>query len=195
MKSWYIIPNPNLYRPQTHFVLSTKSCYIIFNPNLCCPQTHFAPSTSSFCIIRCTMVFRLLTHSALSLNPPYIASTPTFSTRSAKAFFFTTHKKRRSKKLLSFTSSSLISISRPTPLMRDYPIIGRSAFILFSFRGEDGVSPSVLLSYIDWTNAVHIILVNQSFLSRTREALINTQRIAHILWHKCCSIIVRRITC
>ena len=67
------------------------------------------------------MVFCPLTHSALSPNPPYIASSPTFTTRSLKAFFFTTHKKRRSKKLLSFTSSSLISISRPTPLMRDYP--------------------------------------------------------------------------
>ena len=216
-KSWYIIPNPNLYRPQPHFVLSTKPWYIIPKPNLCCPQPHFvlstkpwyiipkpnlccpqphsAPSTSSFCIIRCTMVFRPLTHPALSPNPSYIASTPMFSTRSPKAFFFTTHKKRRSKKLLSFTSSSLISIFRSTPLMRDYPIIGRLAFIPFSFRGEDGVSPSVLLSYIDWTDAVHIILVNQSILSRTREALINTQRIAHYLWHECCSIIVRRITC
>lgn len=134
-KSWYIIPKPTLYRPQPHFVLSTKPWYIIPKPNLCCPQTHFASSTSSFCIIRCTMVFRLLTHPALSPNPPYIASTPTFSTRSPKAFFFTTHKKKRSKKLLSFTSS-LISISRPTPLMRDYPIIGRSAFIPFYLRGE-----------------------------------------------------------
>lgn len=71
------------------------------------------------------MVFRPRTHPALSSNPSHIASAPTFSTRSPKAFFFTT-KKRRSKKLLSFTSSSLISISRPTPLMRDYPIIGRS---------------------------------------------------------------------
>ena len=142
-KSWYIIPNPNLYRPQPHFVLSTKPWYIIPKPNLCCPQPHFvlstkpwyiipkpnlccpqphsASSTSSFCIIRCPMVFRLLTHPVLSPNPPYIASTPMFSTRSPKAFFFTTHKKRRSKKLLSFTSSSLISISCPTPLMRDYP--------------------------------------------------------------------------
>lgn len=135
-------PKPNLYRPQTHCVLSTKSWYIIPNPNLYRPQPHSAPSTSSSCIIRCTMVSCLLTHPALSLNPSYIASAPTFSTRSPKAFFFTTHKKRRSKKLLSFTSS-LISISRPTPLMRDYPIIGRSAFIPFSFRGEDGVSPSV----------------------------------------------------
>ena len=142
-KSWYIIPNPNLYRPQTHFVLSTKSWYIIPKPNLCCPQTHFASSTSSFCIIRCPMVFRPRTHSALSPNPPYIAFAPMFSTRSPKVFFFKTHKKRRSKKLLSFTSSSLISIFRSTPLMRDYPIIGRSAFIPFSFRGEDGVSPSV----------------------------------------------------
>ena len=117
-KSWYIIPNPNLYRPQTHCVLSTKPWYIIPNPNLCCPQPHSASSTSSFCIIRCTMVFRPLTHPALSPNPHYIASAPTFTTRSLKAFFFTTHKKRRSKKLLSFTSS-LISISRSTPLMRD----------------------------------------------------------------------------
>lgn len=114
-------PKPNLYRPQTHCVLSTKSWYITTKLNLCRPPTHFASSTSSSCIIRCTMVFRLLTHPALSPTPPYIASTPTFSTRSPKAFFFTSHKKRRSKKLLSFTSSSLISISRPTPLMRDYP--------------------------------------------------------------------------
>lgn len=120
-KSWYITTKSTLFRPQTHSSSSTKSWYIISKPNLCCPQTHSASSTSSFCIIRCPMVFRLLTHPALSLNPPYIASTPTFSTRSPKAFFFTTHKKRRSKKLLSFTSSFLISISRPTPLMRDYP--------------------------------------------------------------------------
>lgn len=106
---------------KTHSSSSTKSWYIIPTPNLYRPQPHSAPSTSSSCIIRCTMVFRLLTHPVFSLNPPYIASTPTFSTRSFKAFFFTTHKKRRSKKLLSFTSSSLISISRPTSLMRDYP--------------------------------------------------------------------------
>ena len=107
--------------PQTHSSSSTKSWYITTNRTLYRPQTHFAPSTSSFCIIRCPMVFRLLTHPALSPNPPYIASTPTFSTRSPKAFFFTTHKKRRSKKLLSFTSSYLIPIYLPTPLMRDYP--------------------------------------------------------------------------
>ena len=120
-KSWYITTKSTLYRPHTHFVLSTKSWYIISKPNLCRPQPHFASSTSSFCIIRCPIVSCLLTHPALSLNPSYIASAPTFSTRSPKAFFFTTHKKRRSKKLLSFTSSSLISISRSTPLMCDYP--------------------------------------------------------------------------
>ena len=114
-------PHLLLVSPQTHSSSSTKSWYIIPNPNLCCPQTHFAPSASSSCIIRCTTVFRLLTHPAFSPNHPYIASAPTFSTRSPKAFFFTSHKKRRSKKLLSFTSSSLISISCPTPLMRDYP--------------------------------------------------------------------------
>lgn len=90
-------PHLLLVSPQTHSSSSTKSWYIIPNPNLCCPQTHFAPSTSSFCIIRCPMVFRLLTHPALSPNPPYIASAPTFSTRSPKAFFFTTQKKKKQK--------------------------------------------------------------------------------------------------
>ena len=127
-------------------------------------------------------LFRPLSHPALSLNPPYIASSPTSSTRSSKAFFFTTHKKRRSKKLLSFTSSSLISISRPTPLMRDYPIIGRSVFIPFYLWGEDGVSPFVLLSYIDWTNAVHCTLWILCTLSISCKNLIPFTNIRN----KCC---------
>ena len=90
-------PHILLVSPQTHSSSSTKSWYIIPNPNLYRPPTHSAPSTSSFCIIRCTMVFRPLTHPALSPNPSYIASTPTFSTRSPKAFFFTTHKKEEAK--------------------------------------------------------------------------------------------------
>ena len=43
------------------------------------------------------MVFRPPTHSALSSNPSYIASAPTFSTRSPKAFFFITQKKKKQK--------------------------------------------------------------------------------------------------
>ena len=88
--------------------------YFVHEPILHRLQAHSVSSTEP-------MVFRPRTHPALSPTPSHIASTPTFSTRSPKAFFFTTHKKRRSKKLLSFTSSSLISISHPTPFMRDYP--------------------------------------------------------------------------
>lgn len=90
LNPWYFVHEPILHCLQAHPVSSTE-------PTLFRPRTHPAPSTSSSCIIRCPMVFRLLTHPALSPNPPYIASTPTFTTRSPKAFFFTTQKKKKQK--------------------------------------------------------------------------------------------------
>ena len=119
--------------------------------------------------------------------------------RGVRLFFY--YAKREDVKS-SFTSSLLGYILFLVPLLSTPHYLHIHKDIVVSaplLRGKElGRGCWVtfyLLSHIDWTNAVHIILVNQSFPSSTREPLINTQRIAHHLWHECCSIVITSITC
>lgn len=132
-----------VYHLQTHSLSSPNPLCFVYETMVYHHQIHSLSSTNSLRIVYKLILYHPLPHGISSTNSSCALSKPSLHCLHpnvhysfAQGLLLHNTKKRRSKKLLSFTSSSLISISRPTPLMRDYPIIGRSAFIPFYLRGE-----------------------------------------------------------